>query len=136
RGKNGTRLGDRVDDGVVYRGAAAVMDDRLDRRSAERRNARQNDQYRGDQAHNCRTLQLYSQFQRFRPSRLGFVTRVALAAVALASPAFASDALQLSGFALGRGSSHSSGPPLGDDGGNAHLQLGIDWRPSVALGTP
>jgi hypothetical protein len=43
--------------------------------------------------------------------------------------------LQLSGFALLRGSSHTAGPPLGDDGGAAQLQLGIDWRPSMSLGT-
>jgi hypothetical protein len=63
------------------------------------------------------------------------VTRVALVLVAFAMPVCASDALQLSGFALLRGSSHTSGPPLGDDGGAAQLQLGIDWRPSMTFGT-
>ena len=63
------------------------------------------------------------------------MTRVALALVAFAMPVCASDAVQLSGFALGRVSSHNDGPPLGDDGGNAQLQLGIDWRPSMTLGT-
>src|SRR5947207_655408 len=50
-------------------------------------------------------------------------------------PVCASDALQISGFALLRGSSHTAGPPLGDDGGAEQLQLGIDWRPSRTLGT-
>jgi hypothetical protein len=64
-----------------------------------------------------------------------FVTGVALALAAAAMPLRAADAVQLSGFALGRVSSHASGPPLGDDGGNAQLQLGIDWRPTMTLGT-
>jgi len=64
-----------------------------------------------------------------------FVTGVALALVATAMPLRAADAVQLSGFALGRASSHTTGPPLGDTGGNAQLQLGIDWRPSMTLGT-
>src|ERR1043166_2113873 len=66
--------------------------------------------------------------------RQRFVTIFAIVLVASAMPVCASDALQLSGFALLRGSSHNDGPPLGDDGGNAQLQLGIDWRPSMSLG--
>ncbi len=68
-------------------------------------------------------------------SRVRFVTSAALALVALATPLHAADGLQLSGFALLRGASHTAGPPLGDSGGNAQLQLGIDWRPSMTLGT-
>ncbi|HEV2720084.1 MAG TPA: hypothetical protein VG323_08700 [Thermoanaerobaculia bacterium] len=68
-------------------------------------------------------------------SRMRFVTAAALALVAWAMPLRAADALQLSGFALLRGASHNSGPPLGDTGGNAQFQLGIDWRPSMTLGT-
>ena len=63
------------------------------------------------------------------------MTRAALLLVAFAAPLCASDALQLSGFTLLRGASHTAGPPLGDTGGNAQLQLGIDWRPSMTLGT-
>jgi hypothetical protein len=63
------------------------------------------------------------------------VTRVALVLAALAAPLCAQDALQLSGFALLRGASQTAGPPLGDDGGHAQLQLGIDWRPSMTFGT-
>ena len=64
-----------------------------------------------------------------------FVTGVAFALVATTMPLRAADAVQISGFALGRASSHTTGPPLGDTGGNAQLQLGIDWRPSMTLGT-
>lgn len=69
------------------------------------------------------------------PSRLSFVTGVALALVASAMPVRAADSIQISGFGLLRAASHNDGRPLGDDGGTAQLQLGIDWRPSMTLGT-
>jgi hypothetical protein len=80
------------------------------------------------------TLQLYSHFYRAATRRQRFVTRAALVLAALAAPLCAADSLQLSGFALLRGSSQTSAPALRDDGGHAQLQLGIDWRPSMSLG--
>ena len=63
------------------------------------------------------------------------MTRLVAALCALPLPLVAQNAVQVSGFSLLRGSSHTQGPPLGDTGGNAQLQLGVDWRPSVAVGT-
>jgi hypothetical protein len=67
--------------------------------------------------------------------RARFVTGIALSMLVLATPARAGEALQWSAFALARASSHDSGVPLGDGGATAQLQLGIDWRPSMTLGT-
>lgn len=61
-----------------------------------------------------------------------------LAAVVIAIVAtlslHAADALQWSGFALLRGGSATDGVPLDDDQLGAQVQLGIDWRPSMAFG--
>ena len=59
---------------------------------------------------------------------------ICLAAMTIALPAAASDALQWSGFALLRGSNAADGVPLDSDTVNAQVQLGIDWRPSLTLG--
>ena len=59
---------------------------------------------------------------------------ICLAAMTIALPAAASDALQWSGFALLRAAKPADGVPLDDDTFNAQVQLGIDWRPSLTLG--
>lgn len=55
--------------------------------------------------------------------------------LALAAPAIASDSLQWNGFALIRPQTPSDGVPLDDDALSAQVQVGIDWRPSVAFGS-
>jgi hypothetical protein len=65
------------------------------------------------------------------------VLTAALLFVGLATGAFAagSDTLQWSGFALIRPQTAASGAPLDDNALSAQLQLGLDWRPSVAFGS-
>ena len=46
----------------------------------------------------------------------------------------AADSIQLSGFALLRGTSAPSSVPLGGDSVSGQAQIGIDWRPSVVFG--
>ncbi|HWS71445.1 MAG TPA: hypothetical protein VN605_04995, partial [Thermoanaerobaculia bacterium] len=57
-----------------------------------------------------------------------------LAASLAALPARALDGVQWNGFALLRPQTPASGVPLDDDSFSAQLQVGIDWRPSPALG--
>lgn len=57
-----------------------------------------------------------------------------VAAVAAALPARALDSVQWNGFALLRPETSSTGVPLDDDSLSAQVQVGIDWRPSPALG--
>lgn len=54
--------------------------------------------------------------------------------LALALPALALDSLQWNGFALLRPETPASGRPLDDDSLSAQVQVGVDWRPSVAFG--
>ena len=58
-----------------------------------------------------------------------------LAVLAAALPAFASESLTWNGFALLRPETTASGVPLNDDSLSAQVQVGVDWRPSVAFGT-
>src|SRR5512132_1661658 len=58
-----------------------------------------------------------------------------LAVVAAALPVMASESLMWNGFALLRPESGASGVPLNDDSLSAQVQVGVDWRPSVAFGT-
>src|SRR4051812_42329780 len=58
---------------------------------------------------------------------------ICFAAMTIAMPAAAADALQLSGFAALRAANAADGVPLDDDTLNAQVQLGIDWQPSLAL---
>jgi hypothetical protein len=51
-----------------------------------------------------------------------------------ANPAFAAESLQWNGFALLRPQTPSTGVPLDDDSFSAQVQVGLDWRPSVAYG--
>jgi hypothetical protein len=69
--------------------------------------------------------------------RSGFPTRTLAGAVVflLAWPAAALDSIQWNGFALLRPETPASGRPLDDDSLSAQVQLGIDWRPSVFLGS-
>jgi len=80
---------------------------------------------------------------RFRPGswlRPALVTTssaliaMLLAAAGAAVPAAASDTVQWNGFALVRPETPSNGVPLDDDSLSAQVQVGIDWRPSVAYG--
>jgi hypothetical protein len=67
--------------------------------------------------------------------RSGFPTRLLLVALTLAAvPAMAIESVQWNGFALLRPQTPASGRPLDDDALSAQVQVGIDWRPSVALG--
>jgi hypothetical protein len=50
------------------------------------------------------------------------------------NPAFAAESLQWNGFALLRPQTPSTGVPLDDDSFSAQVQVGLDWRPSVAYG--
>jgi hypothetical protein len=56
------------------------------------------------------------------------------AASLAAVPARALDSIQWNGFALLRPQTAASGVPLDDDSLSAQVQVGIDWRPSPALG--
>jgi hypothetical protein len=61
-----------------------------------------------------------------------FVLPIVVCLAAL--PMRAVDGLDWSGFALLRGATATDGLPLDDDQLSAQVQLGIDWRPSVAFG--
>lgn len=78
---------------------------------------------------------MHSGSPRLRRAPGRALRRAALfALVVLALPAMALDSVQWNGFALLRPETPASGRPLDDDSLSAQLQVGIDWRPSVALG--
>lgn len=62
-------------------------------------------------------------------------TAAILALMLFAVSAHAIDNVQINGFALLRPQTQSDGVPLDDDALSAQVQVGIDWRPSVAFGS-